>query len=75
MTSILTSSGNLAGIVGPLITGYIVAAGGENSAAGFDWSILFMAGLIVLFGVLFTAFVRPQQKIDFAPEQQAAIGK
>lgn len=75
MTSILTSSGNLAGIVGPLITGYIVGSSGENSAAGFDLSIIFMAGLITVFGVLFTVFVRPNSKIDLAAENQAAIGK
>ncbi|MDR0136792.1 MFS transporter [Metabacillus idriensis] len=75
MTSILTSSGNLAGIVGPLITGYIIGLSGENSAAGFDLSIIFMAGLITVFGVLFTVFVRPNSTIDVAADNQAAIGK
>ncbi|MDQ0860727.1 MFS transporter [Bacillus sp. V2I10] len=75
MTSILTSSGNLAGIVGPLITGYIVGSSGDNSAAGFDLSIIFMAGLITLFGILFTVFVRPNSKVDLAADNHAAIGK
>ncbi|WHZ59275.1 MFS transporter [Metabacillus hrfriensis] len=75
MTSILTSSGNLAGIVGPLITGYIVGSSGNNSAAGFDLSIIFMAGLITLFGILFTVFVRPNSKVDLASDNHAAIGK
>jgi MFS family permease len=75
MTSILTSSGNLAGIVGPLITGYIVGLSGDNSAAGFDLSIIFMAGLITLFGILFTVFVRPNSKVDLAAENHAAIGR
>lgn len=75
MTSILTSSGNLAGIVGPLITGYIVGSSGENSTAGFDLSIIFMAGLITLFGILFTVFVRPQSTMHFEAENNSAIGK
>ncbi|MGM0920295.1 MAG: MFS transporter [Bacillota bacterium] len=75
MTSILTSSGNLAGIVGPLITGYIVGLSGDNSAAGFDLSIIFMSGLITLFGILFTVFVRPNSKVDLAAENHAAIGR
>lgn len=75
MTSILTSSGNLAGIVGPLITGYIIGTSGENSAAGFDLSIIFMAGLITLFGILFTVFVRPQSTLQIEAENNSAIGK
>ncbi|MFS0575430.1 MFS transporter [Sporosarcina sp. 179-K 3D1 HS] len=59
MTSILTSSGNLAGIVAPLLTGYIVALAGANKIAGYNLSIIFMAGLVLIFGVLFAIFVKP----------------
>ncbi|MER2090927.1 MAG: MFS transporter [Sporosarcina sp.] len=59
MTSILTSSGNLAGIIAPLVTGYLIALAGVNKIAGYNLSILFMAGLVLVFGILFAIFVRP----------------
>ena len=59
MTSILTSSGNFAGIIAPLLTGYIVALAGADKIAGYNLSILFMAGLVLVFGILFAIFVKP----------------
>lgn len=59
MTSILTSSGNLAGIVGPLLTGSLIALAGANKIAGYNLSILFMAGLVLVFSILFAIFVKP----------------
>ncbi|MFJ8063186.1 MFS transporter [Psychrobacillus sp. NPDC096426] len=59
MTSILTSSGNLAGIVGPLLTGSLIALAGANKIAGYNLSILFMAGLVLVLGILFAIFVKP----------------
>lgn len=59
MTSILTSSGNLAGIVAPLLTGYIISLAGGDKLAGYNLSILFMAGAVFIFGLLFTIFVKP----------------
>ena len=59
MTSILTSSGNLAGIVAPLLTGYIISLAGGDKLAGYNLSILFMAGAALIFGILFAIFVKP----------------
>lgn len=59
MTSILTSSGNFAGIIAPLLTGYIVAFAGADKVAGYNLSILFMAALVLIFGILFAIFVKP----------------
>ncbi|WP_375088504.1 MFS transporter [Peribacillus sp. RS7] len=59
MTSILTSSGNLAGIVAPLLTGYIISLAGGNQLMGYNLSILFMAILVLAFGILFAIFVKP----------------
>ncbi|MDM5223434.1 MFS transporter [Peribacillus sp. NJ11] len=59
MTSILTSSGNLAGIVAPLLTGYIISLAGGNQLLGYNLSILFMAILVLAFGILFAIFVKP----------------
>ncbi|USK71379.1 MFS transporter [Peribacillus asahii] len=63
MTSILTSSGNLAGIVAPVLTGFIV-----NLAAtkifGYNLSIAFMAVLVLIFSALFMIFVRPIEQVQ-----------
>lgn len=59
MTSILTSSGNIAGIIAPLLTGYIISLAGGNELMGYNLSILFMAILVLAFGILFAIFVKP----------------
>ncbi|MFJ7512664.1 MFS transporter [Peribacillus simplex] len=59
MTSILTSSGNIAGIIAPLLTGYIISLAGGNQLLGYNLSILFMAILVLAFGILFAIFVKP----------------
>lgn len=59
MASILTTSGNLAGIIAPFVTGSLVSLAGANKIAGYNLSILFMAGLVLIFGILFAIFVRP----------------
>src|SRR5699024_598395 len=59
MTSILTSSGNIAGIVGPMITGFIVGLSGANKVLGYNYSVLFMAVIVFIFAILFITFVRP----------------
>ncbi|MDO7487088.1 hypothetical protein Q5O89_17125 [Peribacillus frigoritolerans] len=64
MTSILTSSGNLAGIIAPLLTGYIISLAGGNQLLGYNLSILFMAILVLAFGILFAIFVKPAGKLN-----------
>lgn len=59
MTSILTSSGNIAGIIAPILTGYIVGLAGANKIAGYNLSIMSMAILVLIFGILFAFFVKP----------------
>jgi MFS family permease len=59
MTSILTSSGNIAGIIAPILTGYIVGLAGANKIAGYNLSIMSMAVLVLVFGILFAFFVKP----------------
>lgn len=59
MTSILTSSGNLAGIVGPILTGSLIGMAGANKIAGYNLSILVMVGIVLLFAILFAIFVKP----------------
>lgn len=59
MTSILTSSGNIAGILGPLITGFIIGLSGTDKILGYNYSVLFMALLVFIFAVLFILLVKP----------------
>ncbi len=71
MTSVLTSFGNLAGIVGPLLTGYIIALAGANKILGYNLSIVFMGALVLVFGILFGLFVKPNssKKKEGVPQE------
>ncbi|WP_340453834.1 MFS transporter [Peribacillus butanolivorans] len=70
MTSILTSSGNIAGIIAPLLTGYIIGLAGGNKILGYNLSILFMAILVLAFGILFAIFVKPSKSKRNKDEQK-----
>ncbi|ASN06117.1 MFS transporter [Virgibacillus necropolis] len=59
MTSILTSSGNIAGIIAPLVTGFLIGLSGSDKILGYNYSILFMAALVLIFAILFTLLVKP----------------
>ncbi len=73
MTSILTSSGNIAGILAPMVTGLIIKLSGDK-IFGYNLSVLFMAGLVFLFAVLFITLVKPnvRQHQDATAESQSA---
>jgi MFS transporter, ACS family, hexuronate transporter len=62
MTSILTSSGNIAGIIAPVVTGFLVGLAGGDKVSGYNLSILVIAGTILVFSVLFLLFVKPDRK-------------
>ncbi len=67
MTSILTSSGNMAGIVAPLIIGFIINLTG-GSIMGYNYSIVFMAVIVLAASVLFAIFVKPSTaKVEEIP--------
>src|SRR5699024_12316622 len=59
MTSILTSYGHIAGIVGPMITGFIIGLSGSDKILGYNYSVLFMAAIVFIFSILFMIFVKP----------------
>ncbi|MFC7392961.1 MFS transporter [Scopulibacillus cellulosilyticus] len=63
MASIVTSFMNIAGIIGPMMTGFALQSAGHNVTLGFDHSILFIAAGLVLFGLLFSLFVDPDKKM------------
>ncbi|GHH99934.1 MFS transporter [Neobacillus kokaensis] len=52
----------LAGIIGPIVTGAIVESSGSNVGLGFDHAILFVGTLLVLFGALFLLFCKPDKQ-------------
>ncbi|MFD2922362.1 MFS transporter [Halobacillus naozhouensis] len=74
MTSILTSSGNIAGILAPMVTGLIINLSGSNEILGYNLSVLFMAVLVFVFAVLFITLVKPtvRQQSDESVESQSA---
>ncbi|MDR7076833.1 MFS family permease [Neobacillus niacini] len=54
-----TGFAQFAGVVGPVVTGFIVQFAGANEALGFDYSIIFMSSLLLLSGLVFTLFCKP----------------
>ncbi|MFB7638148.1 MFS transporter [Peribacillus butanolivorans] len=54
-----TGCAQFAGVVGPLVTGFIVQFAGKSEALGFNYSILFMASLLVFSGLVFSVFCKP----------------
>lgn len=71
MTSILTSSGNLAGIVAPLATGFIVNLA-STKLFGYNLSITIMATFVLICSVLFTFLVKP---VDSNPSDESEISE
>ncbi|WP_194841452.1 MFS transporter [Sporosarcina obsidiansis] len=63
MASLGTSFQNLAGVIGPLVTGYLIQMAGSNESLGFSYSLQFSVVLLVVFGCLFVAFVKPDVPI------------
>lgn len=61
MTSLSTSFMNIAGMVGPVITGFVVQSAGSNVTLGFNYSIMLTAGLLCIFGITFAIFARPDK--------------
>lgn len=70
MTSILTSSGNLAGIIAPVVTGAIISLAGGNELLGYNLSILVISAVILIFSLLFLLFVKPDRKKESAVDMQ-----
>jgi MFS transporter, ACS family, hexuronate transporter len=54
---------NLAGIIGPLATGYVVQLAGDNVELGFNYSVVLAASLVLIFSVIFIIFTNPDKKI------------
>ncbi len=52
----------LPGIIAPLVTGLIIQAAGKNVAVGFHNAYLLASLLLLVFGVVFLAFARPDEQ-------------
>jgi len=52
----------LPGIIAPLVTGLIIQAAGKNVAVGFHNAYLLASLFLLVFGVVFLAFARPDEQ-------------
>lgn len=59
ITGVLVGLANTAGIVGPIITGFVVQFAGKNESMGFNYSVMLTAGIVVLANVLYLIFTKP----------------
>lgn len=66
-----TGFAQLAGIIGPIVSGAMVQSTGNNITLGFDYSILFIGTLMVVFGITFVLFCKPDKQVG----NMANIGK
>jgi MFS transporter, ACS family, hexuronate transporter len=62
-SGMLIGLANLAGIIGPLATGYVVQLAGDNVELGFNYSVVLAASLVLIFSVIFIIFTNPDKKI------------
>ncbi|MBZ5752967.1 MFS transporter [Metabacillus rhizolycopersici] len=58
-----TGFAQLAGIIGPIVSGALVQSTGNNVVLGFDYSILFIGTLMVVFGITFLLFCKPDKQV------------
>lgn len=59
-----TGFAQLAGIFGPIVTGAIIQSTGNNVTLGFDYSIVFLGTLMVVFGMVFLLFCKPDKQVE-----------
>src|SRR6266516_4826623 len=62
----------LPGLIAPLVTGLIIQSAGRNIASGFYYAYLLASLLLLIGGIAFLAFVRPddEQLVEKIPEAQ-----
>ncbi|MEH6944880.1 MFS transporter [Bacillus sp. JJ722] len=58
MVSILTSSGNVAGVIAPMVTGFIISLA-STKIFGYNLSLIVMAIFVIISAGLFAMLVRP----------------
>ncbi|SIS01551.1 Sugar phosphate permease [Peribacillus simplex] len=63
MSGLLWGIATVAGIIGPIVTGYLVELAGENEALGFNYGVQFGATLLLVSGILFFIFVKRDERI------------
>ncbi|MCM2534270.1 MFS transporter [Neobacillus pocheonensis] len=59
--SLGTSFQNIAGIVGPIVCGALISLAGTNKVLGFHYALFYTAGLMLIAGLLFILFCRPDK--------------
>lgn len=67
--SLGTSFQNIAGMIGPIVMGLFINLAGANKVLGFHYAIFYMAGLMLLAGLLFILFCKPDETVAEAAQQ------
>lgn len=62
-SGVIVAVQNIAGVVSPIITGFIVQfAGKDNVSQGFNYSLLTVSSIMLITTLLFTIFVKPDRQ-------------
>ncbi|MEH7014221.1 MFS transporter [Neobacillus niacini] len=59
--SLGTSFQNIAGIIGPIVIGLLINLAGTNKVLGFHYALFYIGGLMLIAGLLFILFCRPDE--------------
>ncbi|MFS0782032.1 MFS transporter [Bacillus sp. 1P06AnD] len=61
LSGVLIGIANTAGIISPIITGFVVQAGGSDVRLGFNHSVELAVGMLLVTGLLFLFFAKPNK--------------
>ncbi|MGG0175932.1 MFS transporter [Gottfriedia acidiceleris] len=74
MSGILVGFSTSAGMIVSIVTGKFVQSAGSNIGIGFNYSILLSSSLMLIFGVVFIVFARPDYKIEKVVQESKQFG-
>ncbi|MFK2826399.1 MFS transporter [Bacillus sp. B190/17] len=61
-SGMLVGLANLAGIIAPVVTGFVVQLAGDNTQLGFNYSVILAASIVLIFSVIFLIFTNPDKQ-------------
>ena len=62
ITGFLVGVSNLAGIIGPLITGFVVQFAANDITRGFNYSVMLAAAIVLVANVIYLIFTNPDKQ-------------